>query len=102
MRYGSLFCRAASLLELLSPEAEPKSTLMIMLKQEFQPHGLAVRSLEFDCRHKRRGGPPSPAGPETWHRRPSNVPSATGASGRGAGQILPITNYADLYRHASG
>jgi anhydro-N-acetylmuramic acid kinase len=57
------------------------STLMIMLKQEFQPHGLAVRSSdEF--------GLPAQAkeavafallAHETWHRRPSNVPSATGA-----------------------
>ncbi len=61
------------------------STLMIMLKQEFQPHGLAVRSSdEF--------GLPSQAkeavafallAHETWYRRPSNVPSATGAK-RGA------------------
>jgi anhydro-N-acetylmuramic acid kinase len=57
------------------------STLMIMLKQEFQLHGLAVRSSdEF--------GLPAQAkeavafallAHETWHRRPSNVPSATGA-----------------------
>jgi anhydro-N-acetylmuramic acid kinase len=78
---------------ILSGGGTKNRTLMAMLRNEIAPMGIAMRlSDEF--------GAPSEAKEamafavlayETWHRRPSNVPSATGAKGAA---ILGKVSYA--------
>ncbi|HZU23849.1 MAG TPA: anhydro-N-acetylmuramic acid kinase [Terriglobales bacterium] len=67
---------------LVSGGGTRNATLMLMLKQELAPLGLAVASTDAM-------GLPSQAKEavafavlayQTWHRQPSNIPSATGAS----------------------
>jgi anhydro-N-acetylmuramic acid kinase len=57
------------------------STLMRMLKEELKPDGLKVRSTdEFGLPAEAKEATAfALLAHETWHRRPSNVPSATGA-----------------------
>lgn len=57
------------------------STLMRMLKEELEPDGLKIRSTnDFGLPAEAKEATAfALLAHETWHRRPSNVPSATGA-----------------------